>query len=175
MYEISFTVTPLGVTNDGESRYMVVNTSTINNSPQIAVVVNETIKDLLMYLNQFWNNHCTAILKCIKNHYRTIISMVHTFETEASESDTPSSFAQTPLVGAPTSIGLNADDENLTDIKYTKSGEAARLLNVTISNEYVDAYNAIVTDYTSYPSLWYYVLNKYNSIFVKHVEQKEEL
>lgn len=174
MYDVSLQITPIGYTSDGEARYLVVNSSEAPDAPELALVVNEVAKNLLVYFNQLWNNHSSAILKCVKNHYQTIIYMVHAFSEEASGSEIPSEFAQTPLVGVPTHTEEEIDGVNLSTVKYVSSGEAARLLSATIDASYIDAFVAIATDYTKYPTLWYYVLNKYKALFTNHILQKEE-
>ena len=174
MYDVSFTVTPIGTTTDGEKRYLVANASTVSGAPRIGLIVNETVKDLLLYFNKLWNKHSTAVLKCLKNHYRTIINMVHAFEEEATAANSPSNFAQTPLVGIPTYEENEVDGVSLSTVKYVNAGEAARLLSAVIDTSYVEAFIAIATDYTNYPALWYFVLNKYKSLFTGHILHVEE-
>lgn len=175
MYDVSLQIAPIGYTSSGEKRYLVVNSSEATDAPELALVVNEAAKNLLVYFNRLWNGHSSAILKCVKNHYKTIIKMVHAFSEEAAEAETPSEFAQTPLVGVPTHTEEEIDGINVSTVKYVNSGEAARLLSAVIDVSYIDAFVAIATDYAQNPVLWYYVLNKYKALFTNHILRSEEM
>lgn len=165
---INLSVIPLGVASTGETMYLVSNSANTDDDPSIALVVNETVKNMLIYFNSLYNKASSKVLKCIENHYKAIISGVHLFEEESAETDTPSEFASAPLIGISESVKVGSEDA-LTHIRYISPGEAARYMDAVIDSSLIEPLTAITTDYAKNPKLWYYVLNKYKSVFTKHI------